>query len=84
MALMVFCHYSMLLQQSLCSNRRWKDSRDVIAAIVDGKIAESGSHQSLLAKRGIYFNLVSAQVSILLYGLWLWLGCGNNTRASFL
>ena len=40
---------------------------DTIAAIVDGRIAESGSHQTLLAKKGIYFDLVSAQVSILLY-----------------
>ena len=38
---------------------------DVIAAIVDGKIAETGNHQTLLAKKGIYFDLVSAQVSIL-------------------
>ena len=35
---------------------------DVIAAIVDGKIAETGNHQTLLAKKGIYY-LVSAQVS---------------------
>ena len=35
---------------------------DVIAAILDGKIAETGNHQTLLAKRGIYFDLVSAQV----------------------
>ena len=35
---------------------------DIIAAIVDGKIAESGSHQTLLEKKGIYFDLVSAQV----------------------
>ena len=35
---------------------------DIIAAIVDGKIAETGSHRTLLAKRGIYFDLVSAQV----------------------
>ena len=40
---------------------------DTIAAIVDGRIAESGNHQTLLAKKGIYFGLVSAQVSILLY-----------------
>lgn len=40
---------------------------DIIAAIVDGKIAESGSHQTLLEKKGIYFDLVSAQVSILIY-----------------
>ena len=33
---------------------------DIIAAIVDGKIAETGNHQTLLAKRGIYFGLVSA------------------------
>ena len=40
---------------------------DVIAAIVDGQIAESGNHQSLLAIKGVYFDLVSAQVHILLY-----------------
>ena len=40
---------------------------DIIAAIVDGKIAETGNHQTLLAKKGIYFDLVSAQVSILIY-----------------
>ena len=36
---------------------------DIIAAIVDGKIAETGNHQTLLAKKGIYFDLVSAQVT---------------------
>ena len=40
---------------------------NIIAAIVDGKIAETGNHQTLLAKKGIYFDLVSAQVSILIY-----------------
>ena len=40
---------------------------DIIAAIVDGKIAETGNHQTLLAKKGIYFDLVSAQVIILIY-----------------
>ena len=40
---------------------------DIIAAIVDGKIAETGNHQTLLAKKGIYFDLVSAQVRILIY-----------------
>ena len=39
---------------------------DIIAAIVDGKIAETGNHQTLLAKKGIYFDLVSAQVGILI------------------
>lgn len=40
---------------------------DIIAAIVDGMIAESGNHQTLLTQKGVYFDLVSAQVSILLY-----------------
>ncbi|XP_065884882.1 ATP-dependent translocase ABCB1-like [Dysidea avara] len=34
---------------------------DVIAAIVDGKLAESGNHQTLLMKKGVYFDLVQAQ-----------------------
>ena len=35
---------------------------DVIAAIVNGKLAESGNHQTLLMKKGVYFDLVQAQV----------------------
>ncbi|XP_065886098.1 ATP-dependent translocase ABCB1-like [Dysidea avara] len=34
---------------------------DVIAAIVNGKLAESGNHQTLLVKKGVYFDLVQAQ-----------------------
>ena len=35
---------------------------DVIAAIVNGRLAESGNHQTLLMKKGVYFDLVQAQV----------------------
>ncbi|GFN90381.1 multidrug resistance protein 1-like, partial [Plakobranchus ocellatus] len=34
---------------------------DVIYAMEDGRVVESGSHQELLAKRGVYFNLVQGQ-----------------------
>jgi len=36
---------------------------DVIAAIVNGQLAESGNHQTLLLKKGVYFDLVQAQVT---------------------
>ena len=39
---------------------------DVIAAIVNGQLAESGNHQTLLLKKGVYFDLVQAQVIIYL------------------
>ncbi|CAI2166259.1 12008_t:CDS:10 [Funneliformis geosporum] len=34
---------------------------DVIFVIKDGKVAEQGTHQELLAKNGIYFNMVQEQ-----------------------
>ena len=35
---------------------------DVIYAIKDGKVIESGNHESLLAKQGYYYDLVKSQV----------------------
>ena len=35
---------------------------DVIAAIVNGRVMESGTHAELLARKGVYYNLVSTQV----------------------
>ena len=35
---------------------------DVIYAIKDGKVIESGNHESLLAKKGYYYDLVKSQV----------------------
>jgi ATP-binding cassette subfamily B (MDR/TAP) protein 1 len=34
---------------------------DIIAVVKDGKIVESGKHQELLAKRGVYYRLVQKQ-----------------------
>ena len=34
---------------------------DVIYAMEDGRVMESGSHQELLGKRGVYFTLVQGQ-----------------------
>ena len=34
---------------------------DVIFAIDDGKVAESGTHSSLMEKQGVYYNLVITQ-----------------------
>ncbi|XP_065884883.1 ATP-dependent translocase ABCB1-like [Dysidea avara] len=34
---------------------------DVIAAIVNGRVMESGTHAELLARKGVYYNLVSTQ-----------------------
>ena len=37
---------------------------DVIAAVADGRIVETGTHSQLLAMKGVYFDLVTAQVYI--------------------
>jgi len=37
---------------------------DVIYVIDDGKIAESGSHEELLARKGVYHNLVRIQTEL--------------------
>ena len=44
---------------------------DLIASVQDGRIAETGSHTELMDKKGLYYNLVVAQVSmvIMLYGM---------------
>ncbi len=38
---------------------------DVLAVIDDGKLCESGTHQELLEKRGVYFNLHKIQLDSL-------------------
>ena len=35
---------------------------DIVAVICDGRIAESGSHEELLSKNGIYTGLVKRQL----------------------
>ena len=35
---------------------------DIIAAITNGKVVEVGTHSELLDKKGVYFDLVTAQV----------------------
>jgi len=35
---------------------------DIIAAFANGKVAESGTHSQLLQMRGVYYDLVTAQV----------------------
>ena len=37
---------------------------DRIIAIEDGKVAESGSHNELITKRGVYYNLIKNQVEL--------------------
>jgi len=37
---------------------------DVIAAVADGRVVEAGTHSQLLAMKGVYFDLVTAQVFI--------------------
>jgi ATP-binding cassette subfamily B (MDR/TAP) protein 1 len=34
---------------------------DIIYCFADGRVAEKGTHQELLAKRGAYFELVQMQ-----------------------
>ena len=38
-------------------------SADRIAVLQDGLVAEQGTHQQLLANRGVYHNLVTAQMT---------------------
>ena len=35
---------------------------DIIAAIADGRVAEVGTHSQLLRMKGVYYDLVTAQV----------------------
>ena len=35
---------------------------DIIAAIADGRVVETGTHSQLLKMKGVYFDLVAAQV----------------------
>jgi len=35
---------------------------DIIAAITNGQVVEVGTHSELLEKKGVYFDLVKAQV----------------------
>ena len=35
---------------------------DIIAAVAKGTIAETGTHSQLLKMKGVYFDLVTAQV----------------------
>ena len=43
---------------------------DVIAVITNGQVVEFGTHSELLDKKGIYFDLVTAQViKVLFYSI---------------
>ena len=51
---------------------------DIIVSIEDGHVVETGSHSDLMARKGLYFDLVTAQVLIntsryLQLYLWLYL-----------
>ena len=37
---------------------------DQIIAIEDGKVAESGTHNELITKRGVYYNLIKNQLEL--------------------
>ncbi|MFT8309589.1 MAG: hypothetical protein ABF629_00355 [Sporolactobacillus sp.] len=37
---------------------------DIILVVEDGMIAEQGSHEELLKKKGIYFSMYSDQFSV--------------------
>ena len=39
---------------------------DIIAAFANGKVVEKGTHSQLLQMRGVYYDLVTAQVCIVL------------------
>jgi len=36
---------------------------DIIAGVVDGKVVEQGNHEELMNKGGVYFTLVTNQVT---------------------
>jgi ABC-type multidrug transport system fused ATPase/permease subunit len=50
-----------ILKYLLLSRLSTIQHADTIAVVKDGRIAESGQHQELLAKRGIYYKLVQKQ-----------------------
>ena len=37
---------------------------DVIAAVADGTVVETGTHSQLLRMKGVYYDLVTAQVCV--------------------
>lgn len=39
----------------------WMPDMDEIIVLKDGKVAETGTHQQLIEKRGVYYGLVEAQ-----------------------
>ena len=41
---------------------------DIIASVEDGRIVEMGSHAELMSNKGLYFELVTAQVRIAING----------------